>query len=220
MPVKIAPSILAADFTRLAEQLKAAEKAGAALFHIDVMDGHFVPNISFGPLIVAACRRVTDLPLDVHLMIAQPERFIADFAAAGASHLTIQAEATVHLHRALEFIHQQGLGAGLAVNPLTPLAVIKDALPYLERVLIMSVNPGFGGQSFIKGSLQRIAQVATWISADGHSCDLEVDGGINARTIKAVVTSGANVIVAGTAIFNESGSVAANMQKLSEALRG
>lgn len=214
--IKIAPSILAADFTRLGEQVRAAEAGGADLIHIDIMDGQFVPNISFGALMVAACKKVTDLPLDVHLMITQPERFLEEFVAAGATNITIHAEATPHIHRALQVIKEAGVAAGLVVNPLTPLEIFKDALPYLDRALIMSVNPGFGGQSFIQGSLERLQQVANWISEGGYACDLEVDGGINTRTISAAVHAGANVLVAGSAVFG-AGSIASNIKQLREA---
>ena len=200
-PVKIAPSILAADFSRLGKQIEAAEAGGADLLHVDIMDGQFVPNISFGPVMIAACRRVTDLPLDVHLMIVQPERFLGDVIAAGATTVTVHAEATGHVHRALQMIRDGGANAGLVVNPLTPLDVIRDALPYLDRALIMSVNPGFGGQSFIEGSLGRLAQVSRWITEGNYNCDLEVDGGVNEKNISAIVNAGANVIVAGSALF-------------------
>ena len=215
-PFKLAPSVLAADFTRLGEQVKEAEAAGADLIHIDIMDGQFVPNISFGSLVIKACKKVTDLPLDVHLMIVEPERFLSEFVAAGADTVTVHAEATLHIHRALQMIRQEGARAGLVVNPLTPLDVVKDALPYLEQVLIMSVNPGFGGQSFIEGSLERLKQVRAWIDEGSFDVDLEVDGGVGADNVNAVVKAGANIVVAGSAVFG-SGGVAENVKALREA---
>lgn len=215
--VKIAPSILSADLGHLAEQLKDAEAAGADLFHIDCMDGMFVPNITFGPNIVKACRKVTDLELDVHLMIEKPERYIEEFVDAGADTLTLQAEATPHVHRALQAVKDGGAKAGLAVNPLTPLSYIKEALPYLDRVLIMSVNPGFGGQSFIPSSLARIQTVAGWIDEGDYAVDIEVDGGVNTQTIKAAAQAGATVMVAGSAIYN-SASIKDNILALRAAI--
>ncbi len=216
MTFKLAPSILAADFTQLGNQLRDAEAAKAELIHIDVMDGHFVPNLTFGALMVEACKRATTVPLDVHLMVTQPERYIAEFAQAGADGLTIHAEATPHVHRTLEMIKQAGLRAGLAVNPLTSLEVIHDALRYcdLDLALIMSVNPGFGGQTFIESTLPRVAQVRNWCNELESMCDIEVDGGINEHTIARVAKAGANVFVAGSAVFNQEASVTENMKQL------
>jgi ribulose-phosphate 3-epimerase len=218
---KLAPSILAADFTRLGQQLGEAQAAGADYIHVDVMDGHFVPNLTFGPLMVEACKRSSTIPLDVHLMILHPERWIQEFAEAGASGLTIHAEATPHVHRVLEQIKQAGLRAGLAVNPLTPLHMLYDAIRYcdLDLALVMSVNPGFGGQGFIESSLPRISQVRAWCKELDKTCDIEVDGGINEETIVKVASAGANVLVAGSAIFNQEATVAHNMHSLREKLK-
>ena len=214
---KLAPSILSADFTQLGRDLKEIEAAGADLVHIDVMDGRFVPNITIGPMVTRACARASNLPLDVHLMIVEPERYIAEFAKAGAAYISIHAEATTHLHRSLQLIKDVDVGAALAVNPLTPLNIVLEALPYLDKVLIMSVNPGFGGQEFIKTSLPRIETVANWISDLGLACEIEVDGGINTGNIKELVSAGANVIVAGSAVFNQR-PVSQNIAELRQAV--
>ena len=220
MTFKIAPSILAADFTQLGNQLQDAEAAKADLIHIDVMDGHFVPNLTFGTVIVEACKHSTTIPLDVHLMITQPERYIAEFVQAGANGITIHAEATVHVHRTLEMIKQAGLRTGLAVNPLTSLDMIHDAIKFcdLDLALIMSVNPGFGGQSFIESTLPRVSQVRNWCNEVGSPCDIQVDGGINEHTIFKVAQAGANVFVAGSAVFNQEASVTENLKRLREKL--
>jgi ribulose-phosphate 3-epimerase len=216
---KLAPSILSADFTRLGEQIRAAEAAGADYLHIDVMDGHFVPNISIGPLVVEACRRVTELPLDVHLMIDRPERFLRDFADAGADIITVHAEATIHLHRTLRGIRELGVRAGLAVNPLSRLDVYLDALPLLDLALIMSVDPGFGGQSFIDSSLARLGTVREWRNELNPECIIEVDGGINTLTAPMAASAGADLLVAGSAIFNGSGTVQQNIEALRASVR-
>ena len=173
------------------------------MIHIDVMDGHFVPNITFGAVAVDACRKVTNLPLDVHLMIERPEAFLADFAAAGANSITVHAETGAHLHRTLEQLRELNVQTSLAVNPLTPLTVVRDALPYLDMVLVMTVNPGFGGQSLIAASLDRVNVVRGWINDMGLTCNIEVDGGVNADTLPQVRDAGANVFVAGSAIFGK-----------------
>lgn len=214
---KLAPSILSADFANLGSELHEIEVAGADLVHIDVMDGSFVPNISIGPLVVKACKRSTVLPLDVHLMIVQPEKYIVEFVKAGANFITIHAEASIHLHRTLQLIKDSGVGVGLAVNPLTPLNVVLEALPYLDTVLIMSVNPGFGGQKFLKHSLGRIETVANWISDLGLASEIEVDGGVGESNIKDIVNAGAKIIVAGSAIFNEK-AVSENIETLRNAV--
>ncbi len=215
---KLAPSILSADFANLGADLHKIEVAGANLVHVDVMDGSFVPNISIGPLLVEACKRSTILPLDVHLMIVQPEKYIKAFADAGADIITVHAESTTHLHRTLQLIKDVNVGVGLAVNPLTPLNVVLEALPYLDLALIMSVNPGFGGQKFIKPSLDRIETVANWISDLGLACEIEVDGGVKTNNIKEIVNAGANILVAGSAVFNEN-SVEQNIKDLRLAVK-
>jgi len=197
----IAPSILSADFSRLGEEIRTVEAAGADWIHIDVMDGHFVPNITMGPLVVEAVRRVTKLPLDVHLMIETPDRYIADFARAGADLIAVQVETCVHLHRSVQLIREAGVRPGVALNPATPLATIEWILADVDFVLVMSVNPGFGGQQFIPSSLEKIAQLRMMIQTRGLSTLIQVDGGVNAGTIAAVAAAGADVFVAGSAIF-------------------
>lgn len=203
----IAPSLLSADFTRLAEEVRSVEQAGADWIHADVMDGHFVPNITFGPLVVEAVRRVTDLPIDVHLMIEQPDRYIADFAAAGANYLSVQVETCPHLNRTLQLIKDNGAAAGVVLNPSTPLSALDWVLDAADYVLVMSVNPGFGGQQFIPNSLQKIAELRRVIADRGHSTLIEVDGGVNEQTVADIARAGADVFVAGSAIFG-SGNVA------------
>lgn len=197
----IAPSILSADFSRLGEEIRAVEAAGADWIHIDVMDGHFVPNITMGPLVVEAVRRVTKLPLDVHLMIETPDRYIADFARAGADYIAVQVEACVHLHRSVQLIKEAGVKAGVVLNPATPASALKWVLEDVDFVLVMSVNPGFGGQQFIPSSLEKIAELRRMIQERGLSTLIQVDGGVNAGTIAAVAEAGADVFVAGSAIF-------------------
>ncbi len=197
----IAPSILSADFSRLGEEIRTVEAAGADWIHIDVMDGHFVPNITMGPLVVEAVRRVTKLPLDVHLMIETPDRYIADFARAGADLIAVQVETSVHLHRSVQLIREAGVKPGVVLNPATPLATIEWVLADVDFVLVMSVNPGFGGQQFIPSSLEKIAQLRMMIQTRGLSTLIQVDGGVNAGTIAAVAAAGADVFVAGSAIF-------------------
>ncbi|MCB0155739.1 MAG: ribulose-phosphate 3-epimerase [Anaerolineae bacterium] len=211
---KIAPSILSADFARLGEHVRQAEVAGVDYIHVDVMDGHFVPNITIGPLIVAALRPVTKLPLDVHLMIEQPERYLADFAQAGADILTVHVETCPHLQRTIQQIKELGLKAGVTLNPATPLTMLEEILPEVDLVLIMSVNPGFGNQAYIPGSTAKIARLRAMLDTIGSTAELEVDGGVNAATIKQVVAAGATVLVAGSAIFNSRGSVAENVRIL------
>ena len=200
----IAPSILSADFSRLGDDVRAVEEAGADWIHIDVMDGHFVPNITLGPVVVEAVKRSTSLPLDVHLMIGNPDRYIADFAAAGAEWISVQVESCTHLNRTIQIIKESGAKAGVVLNPSTSLVSIEWVLENVDMVLIMSVNPGFGGQKFIPNSLEKIKALRGMIRERELSALIEVDGGVNKTTIEAVSRAGADVFVAGSAIF-ESG---------------
>jgi ribulose-phosphate 3-epimerase len=198
---KISPSILSADFTRLGEEIGAVERAGADYIHVDVMDGHFVPNITIGPLIVAAARRATRLPLDVHLMITDPDLFLDDFVAAGADIITVHAEALYHMHRSIQLIKEAGRRAGVSLNPATPADVLEYILDDLDMVMIMTVNPGFGGQAFIPEVIPKIRKVREMIDKRGLDTEIEVDGGIGPDTIAGVASAGADVFVAGSAIF-------------------
>ncbi len=198
---RIAPSILSADFSRLGEELRQVGQAGADWIHVDVMDGEFVPNITIGPLVVAAVRRATDLPLDVHLMIERPERFVTDFAKAGASTICVHVEACPHLHRTLGQIREAGARAAVALNPSTPASAIEAVLADLDQVLVMTVNPGFGGQKFIESMLPKIEILRGWIEERELDVTLEVDGGVGEETIGRAARAGADVFVAGTAIF-------------------
>ncbi|MBI5049352.1 MAG: ribulose-phosphate 3-epimerase [Nitrospirae bacterium] len=200
--VKIAPSILSADFSRLGEEIKAAEKAGADLIHVDVMDGHFVPNITIGPPVVKALRKITSLPLDVHLMITEPDRYIEDFAKAGADIITIHSEASTHLHRSINYIKAQKAKAGVSLNPSTPLNVLDFVLPEVDMVLLMSVNPGFGGQEFIPQTLGKIKKLRDIIKKKKYRIEIEVDGGVNINNAAGVIKAGADILVMGNAFFN------------------
>ncbi len=199
---KIAPSILSADFARLGEEVTAVEKAGADYIHIDVMDGHFVPNITIGPLVVEGVKKVTSLPLDVHLMIANPDQYINDFAKAGADIITVHVEAVNHLHRSIQLIRDAGCKTAVSLNPATPLESIEYVMDDLDMVLIMTVNPGFGGQKFIFEMLPKIKRLREMIVSRGLYIDIEVDGGVNSKTIGEVSAAGANIFVAGSAVFN------------------
>ena len=200
--IKIAPSILSADFSRLGEDIRAVDRAGADYIHVDVMDGHFVPNITIGPLVVAALRKVTDKPLDVHLMIENPDLYIPEFARAGADIITVHQEAVPHLHRTVQLIKSLGKKAGVSLNPATPEATLDVILDELDLVLVMSVNPGFGGQAFIPSALDKIRALRQRISQRGLATELEVDGGVKLDNIGEVVAAGADVLVAGSAVFN------------------
>lgn len=217
-PARLAPSILSADFADLGNAVRAAEDAGADLIHVDVMDGHFVPNISIGPAVVSAVKRHTSLPLDVHLMISNPSQYVSAFVDAGADYLTVHAEATNHLHRLLQQVRESGVKVGLALNPLTPLTVLEAAIPYLDLALIMSVNPGFGGQEFIGGSLGRIEAARRMRDRTNPNCLIEVDGGINLKTIRAAYDAGCDILVAGSAVYGGGVSVRENMAGLRAAL--
>ncbi|NUQ81151.1 MAG: ribulose-phosphate 3-epimerase [Bacteroidetes bacterium] len=200
-PVLIAPSILSADFGRLADQLTACEKGGADWIHCDVMDGHFVPNITFGPFIVEAAKKSVSLPLDVHLMIENPDLYIPDFVKAGASWITVHQETVPHLHRTVQLIRSLGVHPGVSVNPATPVSVLEEILPYIDMVLIMSVNPGFGGQKFIDTSLKKIQKLRKMAEHLNPALLIEVDGGVSPETALPIVKSGANILVAGSAVF-------------------
>lgn len=217
--LKIAPSILSADFSRLGQQVAAAEAGGGDYIHVDVMDGHYVPNITVGPLVVRAVRRVTSLPLDVHLMIESPERYLADFADAGASGLTVHVETCPHLHRTLQQIKELGCWAGVTLNPSTPVGSLEEILPYVDLVLVMTVNPGFGGQSFIEGTLGKIRRIRAMLDDIGSDADLEVDGGIDPETTPLVVEAGANVLVAGSAIFGAAEGIGSAIARIRAASR-
>ena len=202
--VEIAPSILAADFARLGEQIAAAERGGAGVIHVDVMDGHFVPNISVGLPVVKAVRRATTLPVDAHLMITEPGLYAEQFVEAGASMVSVHVEADPHLHRTLEAIRQKGAMAGVAINPATPLVALEEALPFADYVLLMSVNPGFGGQKFIPTSLDKLRRLRRMMTERGSAARIEIDGGIDRHNIAEIAAAGAEIIVAGSAVFNES----------------
>lgn len=201
--IKIAPSILSADFSKLGEEIKAVEAAGADYIHVDVMDGHFVPNITIGPLVVQSIRPVTKLPLDVHLMIENPDQYIEEFAKAGADIITVHVEATRHLHRTIQLIKKQGVKAGVVINPATPVDSIKHIINDIDLVLLMTVNPGFGGQSFIEGVVPKIREVADLVKTHGLDVEIEVDGGVNPETAPLCIEAGANVLVAGSAIYGK-----------------
>jgi ribulose-phosphate 3-epimerase len=213
-PIKIAPSILTADFGRLAEEIRAAETGGADYIHLDIMDGRFVPNLSFGPTIVKAVRGVTQLPLDVHLMIEDPDRYLADFVEAGANILTVHVETCAHLHRTVQRITELGCRAGVTLNPATPIETLREIIPFVDMVLVMSVNPGFGAQRFIETSTNKLRRVRRMVEEFNPLCDVEVDGGIDVHNIDDVVRSGATVIVVGSAVFNSRAPVAENIAAL------
>ncbi|MBZ0301583.1 MAG: ribulose-phosphate 3-epimerase [Anaerolineae bacterium] len=217
LSIRVAPSILAADFTRLGEQIAEVEAGGGHLIHIDVMDGRFVPNITMGPLVVEAARRSTHLPLDVHLMIVEPERYLEAFAQAGANRISVHIEASPHLHRTLQLIRALGCAAGVALNPHTPARDLSEIMHLVDVILVMTVNPGFGGQAFLPETLPKIAQLRTMIAETGRQIDLGVDGGIDTRTARQVVEAGANVLVAGSSVFSRHHSVQVGIEALQAA---
>lgn len=217
--IKIAPSILSADFSRLGDQVKEADAGGADYIHLDIMDGHFVPNLTIGPVVVRSIRPATRLPFDVHLMIEAPERYIPDFAAAGADLITVQQEACVHLHRVVESIHELKKRAGVAINPGTTVSTLEEILPFVDLVLVITVNPGFGGQSFIQTMPNKIEAVRRMIDGRGLNVELEVDGGIHAETAPVAVRAGANVLVTGSAVFSSSVPVRQAIQELRDSVK-
>ena len=210
--IDIAPSILSADFTRLAEAIDLVENAGATVLHVDVMDGHFVPNITIGLPVVKSIRKVTDMIIDTHLMISEPGRYAAEFARAGADMVSVHVEADPHLNRTLNSIHDEGAKAGVAINPATPLSALDEALQYCDFVLLMSVNPGFGGQKFVSGSLAKLRRLRQMINEKGLNVRIEIDGGIDEHNASDVVDAGAEILVAGTAIFGKDDPAAAVRQ--------
>jgi ribulose-phosphate 3-epimerase len=211
--IELAPSILSADFARLADDVKAAADGGATLLHVDVMDGHFVPNITIGPPVVASLRKVTQLPLDVHLMIEHPDRYVGAFVEAGADWISVHQEACVHLHRTLDLIRSKGAQAGVVLNPATPAETLIEVLDMVDYVLVMSVNPGFGGQKFIPGTLAKIKKLVALRAARGQNYRIEVDGGVGLETIGDIVRAGAEILVAGNAVFGK-GDAKKNVEKL------
>ncbi|MFN3336943.1 MAG: ribulose-phosphate 3-epimerase [Thermomicrobium sp.] len=215
----LSPSILNADFTRLGEVVRELEEAGADAIHLDVMDGRFVPNISFGLPVVAALRQVTTLPLDVHLMIVEPERYLTAFAEAGATAITVHVEASIHLHRTVQMIHERGVLAGVALNPATPLAAIEEILPFVDLVLVMTVDPGFGGQSLIPAALRKLERLRRMVDEAGLPCLLSVDGGVKLSNIEAVVRAGADVVVTGSALFHSGQTPGQELQRFRDAMQ-
>lgn len=216
--VELAPSILSADFARLADEVRAAVDGGATLIHVDVMDGHFVPNITLGPPVLASLRKVTEVPIDCHLMIENPDQYIPAFVDAGANWISVHQEAGAHLHRTLSLIKEHGAQAGVVINPATPVQTLGEVLGMVDYVLVMSVNPGFGGQKFIPASVDKIRKLVTMRNAKGANFRIEVDGGISLETVGAVVRSGAEVLVAGNAVFGK-GNPTSNTRNLLQAAR-
>ena len=216
--IKISPSILSADFGRLGEQVAEASKSGADYIHVDIMDGHFVPNLTIGPIIVSGIRPWTVLPLDVHLMIEEPDRLIPDFAKAGANILTVHPEACRHLHRVIYQIKELGVRAGISLNPGTPASVLEPVISDVDLVLVMTVNPGFGGQKYIHSVTSKIAKVRQMLDEAGSGAELGVDGGINVETASKAVEAGARVLVAGSAVFNDRDTVAGSIARIRESL--
>ncbi|MCE2466100.1 MAG: ribulose-phosphate 3-epimerase [Dehalococcoidia bacterium] len=218
--IKIAPSILSADFARLGEQVREAEQAGADYIHVDVMDGHFVPNLTIGPVVVEGIRATTSLPLNVHLMIEEPEKLLGDFIKAGSDHIFVHVEACTHLHKSVHQIKEHGLKAGVALNPSTSLASIEEVLPYLDMVLVLTVNPGFSGQKMIPEVLDKVRRLSLLLMERGLDAEIQVDGGVDANTAPKVVEAGGRILVAGSAVFNKRASVAEAMRNLRAAAEG
>jgi len=218
--IKIAPSILSADFARLGEQIAEADQAGADYIHVDVMDGHFVPNLTIGPVVVEGIRATTSLPLNVHLMIEEPEKLLGDFIKAGSDHIFVHVEACTHLHKTVHQIKEYGLKAGVAMNPSTSLASIEEVLPYLDMVLVLTVNPGFSGQKMIPEVLDKVERLSILLKDRGLDAEIQVDGGVDAGTAPKVVQAGGTILVAGSAVFNKRTSVAEAMRDLRAAAEG
>ncbi|PYV14708.1 MAG: ribulose-phosphate 3-epimerase [Acidobacteria bacterium] len=217
--ISIAPSILSADFAHLATEIAKAEEGGADLLHVDVMDGHFVPNITLGPPVVASIRKFTELVLDAHLMIEEPSRYVDDFIRAGVNWISVHAEADRHLNRTVAYIQDRGIRAGVALNPATPVQALEEILPDLDFVLVMSVNPGFGGQRFIPAALEKIRKLRGIISSNGYKARIEVDGGIGPANLGEVLEAGAEIIVAGSAVFHAAAGVSAAVRELKQIAR-
>lgn len=216
--VRLAPSILTADFGSLAEQIRAAEEGGADYIHLDVMDGHFVPPITFGPLVVEAVRKATKLPLDIHLMVEGPEHQFDDFAAAGGDIINFHVEATAHADRLLRELQRIGKRAGICLNPATPLAAIEELLPVADQIMVMTINPGWGGQTMIPSMLGKVVRLKALLDARGLACDIEIDGGVKASNVAACAAAGANVLVCGSSVYNADASPQDNLRTLREAL--
>ncbi len=218
--VKLAPSVLSADFSRLGEQVAEVARAGADFIHVDIMDGHFVPNITMGPVVVEGIRAATNLPLNVHLMIENPDRFISDFIKAGADHIIVHSESSLHLHRLIHQVKDEGIQAGIAINPSTPLSAIEEVLTYVDIALVGTVNPGFAGQRLIPETLDKASRLDRLLKDRGYSAEIELDGGINAETVPDAVRAGATILVAGSAVFNKNESVEDAMRRLRDSIRG
>lgn len=216
--IKIAPSILSADFSNLEAEIEEAERGGADLLHIDVMDGHFVPNLTIGPMVVKSIRDTTSLPFDVHLMVTNPEHFVEPFVDAGANILSVHVETTPHLDNIIKTIKEQGVKAGAAINPATPTSCIEEMLPELDLVLLMSVNPGFGGQPFIRRVLKKVEKTRRMVDEQGYQLEIEVDGGITPETAPLVARAGATILVAGSSVFQRHKSIGSNIQALKQSL--
>jgi len=218
--IQIAASILAADFARLGEQVREADEGGAGLIHVDVMDGHFVPNLTLGSVVIEAIRRSTQLPLDVHVMMVEPDHLLADFAKAGANRITVHVEACPNLHRTLQAIKALGCGAGVALNPHTPASALSEVIHMVDVIIVMSVNPGFGGQKFISEVLPKTRQLRQMIKDSGRGIDLEIDGGVNTQTAPICVQAGVNILIAGSSVYNPKFSVKAGIDALKQSVSG